>query len=308
MTREGGPVQVETVTTSDGSLLRAVRSTLADAAEVFLCVAFVHERGLHLIERELEALQRRRVRARLLMTTHFGMGAPTAVGRARRLGLEVRVLNPGPGQTFHPKLYLADGSAHARAVIGSANLTAGLATNVEVAVALRGTRTDPPLADAWSWAERLWRDERTSLATALVAEPAAEPFETTLFALLASEVRRDPLFVTLGPTPRPNRVVDLTRLEVYVETERSRATAGRAEPIPAWMFNIAWDRLRTHGTLSNRQLLEDLRVHRSSAVCAMLARLPNVDRLPGREIVLAWRDAASTDASTPGARAPLRSD
>ncbi len=55
------------------------------------------------------------------------------------------------------------------------------------------------------------------------------------------------------------------------------------------MFNLAWDRLRTHGTLSNSELLNDLRVHRSSAVCAILARPPQVERVPGKEIVLRWR-------------------
>lgn len=292
----GWAVQVETVTTSDGSLLRAVRSTLSSADEVLLCVAFVQEKGLHLIARELEALQRRRVRARLLMTTHFSMGTPAALGTARQLGLEVRILNPGPGQTFHPKLYLADGAADTRAVIGSANLTGGLATNLEAAVALRGTRADAPLTDAWHWAETLWRDERTSPWTARISEPGVEAFEPALYAQLVAEVGRDPTFATLGAAPRPNRVVDLTPVEVYVETERSRTRTGRAEPIPAWMFNLAWDRLRTHGTLSNRELLADLRVHRSSAVCAILARLPAVERLPGREIRLAWRPAAGDPA------------
>jgi HKD family nuclease len=87
-------VQVETVTTSDGSLPRAVRSTLSSAAQALLCVAFVREKGLRLIARELEELLHRRVRARLLVTTHFGMGTPAALGTARRLGLEVRILNP----------------------------------------------------------------------------------------------------------------------------------------------------------------------------------------------------------------------
>jgi hypothetical protein len=285
-------MQVETVTTSDGSLLRAVRTTLSSADEVLLCVAFVQEKGLHLIARELEALQRRRVRARLLMTTHFSVGTPAALGTARQLGLEVRILNPGPGKTFHPKLYLADGAAETRAVIGSANLTGGLVTNLEVAVALHGGRGDAPLADAWQWAETLWRDERTSPWTARVAEPVVEAFEPALYAHLAAEIGRDPVFKTLGPTPRPNRVVDLTPSEVFVETERSRELTGRAEPIPAWMFNLAWDRLRTHGTLSSRELLDDLRVHRSSAVCAILARLPAVERVPGREIRLRWRAIA----------------
>lgn len=64
-------MEVRTVTTSDRSLLHAVRSTLDQAQEAFLCVAFVQERGLHLLERELEGLQRRKAPARLLVTTTF---------------------------------------------------------------------------------------------------------------------------------------------------------------------------------------------------------------------------------------------
>ena len=78
-------------------------------------------------------------------------------------------------------------------------------------------------------------------------------------------------------------------MEVHVETERSREQVGGAEAIPAWMFNLTWGRLRTHGTLSNSVLLNDLRVHRSSAVCAILARLRQVERVRGRAIVLRWR-------------------
>lgn len=118
-----------------------------------------------------------------------------------------------------------------------------------------------------------------------------------MYAALAAEIGRDPVFETLGPAPRPNRVVDFTRAEVHVETERSRARTGRAEPIPAWMFNLAWDWIRTHGTLSNRELLDDLRVHRSSAVCAMLARLPGVERLPGRDIRLARQRVAGGESN-----------
>jgi hypothetical protein len=36
---------------------------------------------------------------------------------------------------------------------------------------------------------------------------------------------------------------------------------------------------------SSTEILND----RSSAVCAILARLPQVERAPGREIVLRWR-------------------
>jgi hypothetical protein len=225
----------------------------------------------------------------LLVTTTFQTTSPSALSMASGLGLDVRILNPGSGRTFHPKLYLGISSAGSRAVIGSANLTGGLATNLEAAVALQGSRDDAPLARAWTWAEALWSDERVERWTPRMAEPSEEPFEPTLYVELAAEVRRSPVFMTLGPHPRPNRVVELTPVEVHVETERSRDRTGGAEAIPAWMFNLAWERLRTHGTLSNSVLLNDLRVHRSSAVCAMLARLPRIERVPGREIVLRWR-------------------
>ena len=285
---KGARLHVETVTTSDRSLLHAVRSTLEQAEEAFLCVAFVQEKGLHLLEKELEALRRRKVRSRLLVTTTFQTTSSSALAMANELGLDVRILNPGSGRTFHPKLYLSRRSGLAHAVIGSANLTGGLATNFEAAVALRGTRADEPLAKAWAWAEELWADERVDPWRPVAAEHTEEAFDATLYTALSVEVRRNPVFTTLGPSPRPNRVVELTPVEVHVETERSRSRGG-AESIPAWMFNLAWERLRTHGALSNSELLNDLRVHRSSAVCAILARLPQVERAPGREIVLRWR-------------------
>jgi HKD family nuclease len=281
-------VNVATVTTSDRSLLHAIRATLDGAEDAFLCVAFVQEKGLHLLEKELEALRRRGGRSRLLVTTTFQTTSAFALSMASGLGLDVRVLNPGSGRTFHPKLYLGASAAGAGAVIGSANLTGGLATNLEAAVALRGSREDIPLARAWEWAETLWSDERVERWTPQIAERTDEPFEPRLYQALSAEVRRAPVFMTLGPKPRPNRVVELTPVEVHVETERSRDRTGGAEAIPAWMFNLAWERLRTHGTLSNSVLLKDLRVHRSSAVCAILARLPPVERVPGKEIVLRW--------------------
>jgi hypothetical protein len=100
------------------------------------------------------------------------------------------------------------------------------------------------------------------------------------------------VFQTLGPSPRLNRVTELTPTEALVQTERSQAAGSMGEPIPAWMFNLAWDTLKMHGRLSNRQLLDDLRVHRSSAVCAMLARVRWVRVTGGRQIELQWNPKA----------------
>lgn len=197
-------MDVATVTTSDRSLLRAVRGTLADADEAMLCVAFVQEKGIHLLEGELEALRRRKAPARLLVTTTFKTTSAPALGMARRLGLEVRVLNPGSGSTFHPKLYLGRSRATARAVIGSANLTGGLASNLEAAVSIAGKRTDEPIARAWQWAENLWSDERVEpWLPGAAADAPGEELEPGLHALIAAAWRRDPVFRTLGPRPRP---------------------------------------------------------------------------------------------------------
>lgn len=281
-------MHIETVTTNDRTLLSAVRSTLDGAEDVCLCVAFVQEKGLRLLQSELESLRRRKVRARLLVTTTFQTTTPAALSMAASLGMDVRVLNPGAGRTFHPKIYLGNASERARAVIGSANLTGGLFANIEAAVALQGQRSDRPIARAWEWALDLWDDPRVQPWTQGVVTPQEEAFDPQLYAALREEVRRNPVFRTLG-RDRPNRVVELTPLEVQIETERSRQRTGGAESVPAWMFNLAWERLQTHGTLSNVELLNDLRVHRSAAVCAILARLPQVEVVPNRTIVLRWR-------------------
>jgi hypothetical protein len=54
------------------------------------------------------------------------------------------------------------------------------------------------------------------------------------------------------------------------------------------MLNLAWDALRAKMRLSNRELLEEMRVHRSSFVCALLARLPGVTLESTSPIVLRY--------------------
>jgi len=282
-------MDVETVTTSDRSLLRAVRGTLDGASEVLLCVAFVQPRGLHLVEKELRALASRRARPRLLVTTTFEANPQAALGLAHSFGVEVRVLNPGSGSTYHPKLYLGSRGEQAQAVVGSANLTGGLATNVEAAVWMSGRRRDAPIARAWDWAESLWQDPRAQAWQPGAAAEGEEELEPELLALISAAARQDPVFRTLGRSPQENVVTEVTPSEVLVETARSRDRTGGPAWIPAWMFNLAWDELRARGELSNRTLLDDLRVHRSSAVCAILARLPPVEVMPGRQITLRWK-------------------
>ena len=282
-------MHVQTASTVDGSLLRAVRATLDQADEVLLCVAFASEQGVHLLRSQLGRLG---PRARLIATTTFGSTTPGALAMAHGLGVRVQTLNPGSG-TYHPKAFLSrrrDGSA--AAFLGSCNLTRGLIANVEVGTALRGTLDDAPLVDAWTWGEKIWADRRAEVWTPpAVGEVVGSPaFEPGLLALLQAEVTRNPLFLTLT-RGNPNRVTEVTPHGIYVETEASRAKGNPAQEVPSWMFELAWETLRSRGLLTQQEVLHDLNIKRSAAVCAILARLAGVQVVrDGRRTALAWRE------------------
>ncbi len=287
------PVEVTTLTTSgDNSLLRGLRFALADADEALLCVAFVQKAGVHLLRAPLERLGSR---ARLLHTTTF-TECSTALGMAHGFGANVGILNPGSG-TYHPKIYLARRASELVAVVGSANLTGGLVNNVEAAVMLRGTESDEPIRRAWEFAQSLWSDPRRRAWTpGLEGATDEETFAPELYAALVAALDANQgLFHTLGAVPKPNRIVETTPAGLYVETESSKEKGNPPQLIPAWMFTLAWDYLRTHGQLSNRYLLatDGLNVKRSSAVCAILSKLPGVTAVTSADegIVLVWRGA-----------------
>lgn len=73
-------------------------------------------------------------------------------------------------------------------------------------------------------------------------------------------------------------------------TERSAARDTGPQLVPAWMIQAGWEHLRSYGSLTNAYLLsaKGLNVKRSSAVCAILARLPEVRVVSTRSIELAW--------------------
>ncbi len=277
---------VTAVQATDGSLLQAVRDTIVGAEDVLLCVAFVGQAGVHLIDRELVDVGSR---CRLLATTVFGSTDEQALCRVSSTGASVRSHNPGGGSTYHPKLYLGRREEHTSAVVGSANLTRGLVCNVEVGCRITGPSDQPLLRDLWNLAEGLWGSTTSVDWSPVVGRPLrGEILLPELRDLIGSEVDRDPTFLTLGSRPQPNVVCDRSPVGLYVETERSRAAGRGPQEIPAWMFDLAWEYLVAHGELTNSQLLNDLRVHRSSAVCAILARLPGVERVPGPQIRVRW--------------------
>ncbi len=226
---DGLSVEVTTLTTSgDNSLLRGLRTALEGADQALLCVAFVQKAGVHLLRAPLEQLG---ARARLLHTTTF-TECSTALGMAHGFGANVAILNQGSG-TYHPKIYLARRPGELVAVIGSANLTGGLVNNVEAAVMLRGTESDEPIRSAWEFAEGLWADpRRRAWDPVLEGATDEETFAPELYGELVAAVdTHHHVFHTLGPNPKPNRIVGMTPAGLYVSTPAScTCVRGRIRP------------------------------------------------------------------------------
>jgi len=172
-------------------------------------------------------------------------------------------------------------------VVGSANLTSGLIANIESALVLSGTIHDQPIAECWTLAEELWEHSAAHPWTATEPSPDIDRFEPDLLGLLQRAVPVGSTISTLAEG-RPNLIVDITEHGVYVETGRSRSRQAGAQLVPAWMLQLAWDYLQRYGELSNRYLLaaDGLNVKRSSAVCAILARLPGITVTSTKPIVL----------------------
>lgn len=277
-------------------LLQAVRETIEEADEALLCVAFANEAGVNLIAPTLERAGKR---VRLLSTTVFGDTTAAALQRAADLGTDVRVLNL-PRGTYHPKLYLARQGNAARALVGSANLTSGLLRNVEIAVALSGHAESVALLQLREIAEELWAHPAVVPWTPEVPAPAGDTFVPDLWEQLQAVLKPGMTVPTLRDQ-RPNRIVELTASGVWVETARSRERGRRAELVPAWMFNIAWDYLAANRRLTNPHLLatDGLNVKRSSAVCALLAQLHSVHVAGRRPITLELADDAEPLAAEP---------
>ncbi len=264
---------------------RRGRAVLAGADEAVLGVAFVQRRGVSLVERQLQTVPN----GRLVTTTVFGSTTAQGLDAVCASGFAVRVLNPSRG-TFHPKLYLARHGNQIAAAIGSANLTSGLVANVELVAVLRGPIDAPEARHLVELGESWWAhpDAVDWSAGTLAAPP--EVLEMDLLTRVTAIIAADPVIVTLSDG-RCNRVTEITPDGVWVETERSLRLGRPPQVVEAWMIQSAWDYLKAHGTLSNRFLLsgDGLNVKRSSFVCALLARLPDVEVRSIRPIVLALR-------------------
>lgn len=81
--------------------------------------------------------------------------------------------------------------------------------------------------------------------------------------------------LTLGRN-RPNAIAAIEREGIWVRTSRSDSRRSGPQLVPAWMIVTAWRHLQTNGALSNRELLDDLNVKRSTFVVALLAQFSDV--------------------------------
>ena len=279
-------MKVNTAQTTDGSLLQALRDNLANADEALLAVAFVNEAGVHLLSKQLRQLGDK---TRLLATTTFGTTTGAGLAMASSLGTQLRTLNPSGG-TFHSKAFLTRrNNGDAALVIGSSNLTGGLLSNIEVATVVRGTMDDEAIAEAWTWAEDVWRHTKAKpWAKELAQAQGPTKFDERLHQLLQTATRENAKFLTLSHD-KPNIVTALTPTGLYVETEASLLKGSQPQLVPSWMFELAWQTLQARGYVTQQAVLNELNIKRSAAVCAILARLPGVEvDQSGRGTVLRW--------------------
>lgn len=91
-------------------------------------------------------------------------------------------------------------------------------------------------------------------------------------------------------TGKPNWVMDIAADGVWIHTEKSKGEGG-PKLVDGWMVQVAWDHLEQFESLTNGYLLrtDGLNVKRSSAVCAILSRLPGVGVVSSDPITLVRR-------------------
>lgn len=260
-------------------LLPALRELLAAADDAVVASAFIDSRGIHLIGAELRALG---PRGRLVSTSAFrGERTHAAFAAAAKLGTRCRLLNPARG-TFHPKVIVARRNGTTQALVGSANLTAGLVANVEAGIIVDGSAAAEmgELVEAW-WSDPAAVDWQPA------GRPVIDEMDGGLWQLVRRLIRPGEVVHTLSDG-KPNLVTEVSRAGLWVETERSRREGSGPQLVEARMLDVAWAALLSDGELTNVRLLQELRVHRSSFVCALLARLPGVriaSRRPIRLVV-----------------------
>lgn len=219
-------------------LLEGLRRGLADARfeQLTIVVAYAKSGPLLRLQSELESWKAAGKRIRGIFGIDQQGTSREALGLALGLFNELYVTQE-PRITFHPKIYLFDGPAHARAIIGSNNLTVGgTETNFEAATVLdlnlpQDQTTHDQLQAMWSGllpavcpATRL---VDAAALQALVASGTA-PGEREMQARTGIQGNRPTAPRTgLGVKPASPLPANLMR-----KNAAAAATAGAAVPVP----------------------------------------------------------------------------
>lgn len=87
---------------------------------------------------------------------------------------------------------------------------------------------------------------------------------------------------------RTNRIESISPLGIEISTEKSERTGG-PQLVDGWMFNVAWEELTRTKRLRASELVRVAK--RSSAVCAVLAALPQIDIVSERPVELRLKEA-----------------
>jgi hypothetical protein len=113
---------------AEGRDLRDFLTTVGadvDLMQLDVVVAWAKRSGLSRLQPHLETIHDRGGQMRLVVGIDEGGATRQGLELARVLFDSVHVFHDRSGRTFHPKVYLAAGSASARLLVGSHNATAG---------------------------------------------------------------------------------------------------------------------------------------------------------------------------------------
>jgi HKD family nuclease len=210
---------------SERSIGESVAEALAwpDARAAWFAVAWAKRSGLDVLEQPIRALRRRRRPARALIGVDQHGGTVEALQQALGLFTEARIYHDTAlFKTFHPKLYVIEGTARARVVVGSGNLTeGGLSFNYELAVQLDldlSEQQDVGVLDTY----RQWFDRRWTNAD------AARKLTATLITQLVNDPRVVVVPEASVPPPRQQRRGASTTASVFGPAVRGlRSRTGR---------------------------------------------------------------------------------
>lgn len=120
---------------------------------------------------------------------------------------------------------------------------------------------------------------------------STEEFDPDLLHRIRAVVQEGDVVHTLERR-MPNVIERIAPEGILVTTQRSEANVGGPSLVPAWMFNFVWDLLHERERVERDHVdraTRGAKVKRSSAVFAILERLPEVHIVQRRPVALGRR-------------------